>query len=99
LLRRKLGYSGIVVSDDLQMEAIEKNHSLEQAVEAGDDLLIFSNYKKPDADLPDRVISILADGAARDPLLADSIVRPSVTPGDVERQHRDVKLTVLGLNG
>lgn len=135
LLRRKLGFNGIVVSDDLQMDAIEKNYSLEQAavqaVEAGDDLLIFSNYKKPDADLPDRIIAALADRAARDPRLADSIVRsyarirtfkmdmardrilradttvtksiaparPSVTPGDVESQHRDVALTVLGLNG
>ncbi|MCB0062007.1 MAG: glycoside hydrolase family 3 protein [Caldilineaceae bacterium] len=47
LLREKLGYNGVVVSDDMQMGAISKLYDLETAVElainAGVDIIAFSN--------------------------------------------------------
>ncbi len=47
LLRAKLGYNGVVFSDDMQMHAITKYYGLEKALElsinAGVDVLIFSN--------------------------------------------------------
>jgi len=47
LLRGKLGFGGVVITDDLQMGAIRKHYSLEQtvalAVNAGNDLLLFGN--------------------------------------------------------
>ncbi len=47
LLRKKLGYSGVVITDDLQMGAITKRYSLREtlklAINAGDDLLLFGN--------------------------------------------------------
>jgi len=46
LLRDKLQYKGVVISDDLQMKAIADNYGLEEAViksiEAGIDIMIFS---------------------------------------------------------
>jgi len=46
-LQDKLGFDGLVVSDDLNMGAIENHFShketLEQAINAGTDLLVFSN--------------------------------------------------------
>jgi beta-N-acetylhexosaminidase len=45
LLRRQLGYDGVVFSDDMEMKAISDNHGVEEsaslAVEAGVDVLLF----------------------------------------------------------
>jgi len=47
LLRRKLSYRGVVVTDDLQMEAIRSHCGLEEslalALEAGSDILLLGN--------------------------------------------------------
>jgi len=47
LLRDRLGYKGVVISDDLQMRAISKHYSLKQtvtlAINAGVDILLFGN--------------------------------------------------------
>lgn len=47
LLRGKLGYEGVIVSDDLQMGAIAKHYTLEQIVtltiNSGVDMLLFGN--------------------------------------------------------
>jgi beta-N-acetylhexosaminidase len=47
LLRKKIGFDGVVFSDDLQMEAISKQYSLEEtirlAIVAGVDVLLFCN--------------------------------------------------------
>lgn len=47
LLREKLGWQGVVISDDLQMKAINRNYPLENtimfAINAGVDILLFSN--------------------------------------------------------
>lgn len=58
-LRSTLGYSGPVVSDDLQMGAIAHQMSEEDAavaaLSAGNDLLIFANYEAPDPELGRRI--------------------------------------------
>jgi len=47
LLRKKLGFDGVVITDDLQMGAIAKRYGLRNtlrlAINAGDDLLLFGN--------------------------------------------------------
>jgi len=47
LLRERLGYKGVVISDDLQMRAISKHYSLREtvtlAINAGVDILLFGN--------------------------------------------------------
>jgi len=47
LLRSGLGFKGILVSDDMQMEAIQKYYSLKEAVtlaiNSGVDMLLFGN--------------------------------------------------------
>lgn len=46
-LRQKLGFEGVIISDDLQMQAIAKHYSLDDAlrltINAGADMLIFAN--------------------------------------------------------
>lgn len=47
LLREKIGFNGVIVSDDLQMQAISDHYSLNDAlrltINAGADMLIFAN--------------------------------------------------------
>ncbi|STX51168.1 beta-N-acetylhexosaminidase [Legionella busanensis] len=47
LLRKKFGFDGIIVSDDLQMQAISQYYSIEErlclSINAGADMLIFAN--------------------------------------------------------
>ncbi|TYB90424.1 MAG: glycoside hydrolase family 3, partial [Kosmotoga sp.] len=63
ILRKQLGFAGVVISDDLQMEALSKYYSMKEivikSVKAGCDILIFANYFNPDKHLPKKVISIL----------------------------------------
>lgn len=65
LLRKELGFSGVVLSDDLQMAAIGNHHSLAEAVEkavlAGVDILIFGNNLAYDEEIVPRVLAILRD--------------------------------------
>ena len=50
LLRGKMQFTGVIVSDDLQMEAVAKFYTLEErillAVEAGVDILLFTNNRR-----------------------------------------------------
>lgn len=82
LLRGELGFGGVAITDDLQMEAIAATHTLEQtvlkAVAAGNDILLFANYREPDIDLPEKVIAILSAAAAADPAVAEAIAASHV---------------------
>jgi beta-N-acetylhexosaminidase len=47
LLRNEMGYGGVVITDDLQMNAIDTKYGLKEtlrlAINAGDDILLFGN--------------------------------------------------------
>ena len=51
LLRDKMGYKGVVITDDLQMGAIAKKYNLEDtlllSIQAGNDILLFGNQLNP----------------------------------------------------
>lgn len=63
LLREKLGFQGVIITDDLQMDAIRKYYSLEQSIElalnAGNDMLVYSNVQNHDENLGHRVIDTM----------------------------------------
>ena len=71
VLRRDLGFTGVVISDDLEMGAIRQHYDLNEtvtrAVRAGVDVLLFSNTAKPRASLPDEIRAILVAEAEVDP--------------------------------
>lgn len=60
ILRNRLGYKGVTITDDLQMPAITCRYSFEDtvvnALNAGNDILLFANYFAPDINLADGVI-------------------------------------------
>ncbi len=51
LLRREIGFQGVVITDDLQMGAISKKYGLKEtlnlAINAGNDILLFGNQLDP----------------------------------------------------
>ncbi|OPZ90649.1 MAG: putative lipoprotein YbbD precursor [candidate division TA06 bacterium ADurb.Bin417] len=57
-LRGKLGFRGVIITDDLQMGAVSRLYSFEEAVvralDAGSDILLFANYFTPDREAPAR---------------------------------------------
>ena len=61
----QIGFKGVVVSDDLEMGAVRDDYSLEErvvkAVNAGTDLLVFSNVKERDPELGTRLHGVIAD--------------------------------------
>ncbi len=67
-LRQRLGFKGLIVTDDLGMEAITDRYGLEEAAvmatRAGADILIFANQRAGDNGLVDRVIARVSGAVA-----------------------------------
>jgi beta-N-acetylhexosaminidase len=63
LLRRRLGFKGVLISDDLEMKAISSHYGLENAIhyaiEAGVDLLCFGNNMKFDPNICAEAVDII----------------------------------------
>ena len=63
ILRGNMGYAGVVVSDDMQMNAIRQHYGLETAIEkailAGVDILVFANNSVFEEDIASRAIAII----------------------------------------
>lgn len=66
LLRERLGFAGVIVSDDMQMRAVTAHYGLEEAVlravEAGVDILVFGNNLDYDPDIVPKAVDILVRG-------------------------------------
>lgn len=66
ILKQDLGYSGIIVSDDMQMGAIVENYGLKEAIikaiNSGCNILIFSNNNQTyDEDIYKKAVDIIED--------------------------------------
>lgn len=63
LLREKLGFRGVIVSDDMEMKAISSHYGLEQsvllAIAAGIDVLCFGNNMNYDPDIAAKAAGII----------------------------------------
>jgi beta-N-acetylhexosaminidase len=84
LLRTKMGFNGVIFSDDMQMKAISKYYGLENAIEmaviAGVDVLMFSgNIPGTDTPTIERVHTtfrkLLKDGKITEDRIYESYVR------------------------
>ena len=66
---KSIGFDGVVVSDDMEMGGVSHDYSLEErvikAVNAGTDLLMFSNVQAQDVELGPKIHAIIA-AAVRD---------------------------------
>lgn len=63
ILRDKLGYHGVIMSDDMEMKAISARYGLENAIEfgidAGLDILCFGNNMAYDLNIGEKVMGIV----------------------------------------
>jgi beta-N-acetylhexosaminidase len=63
LLRDKLGFDGIILSDDLQMKAITDEYGFKpvvrQAIEAGIDILVFANNGRYQEEIVQRAVTTI----------------------------------------
>lgn len=63
LLREKLNFTGVVVTDDMQMKAITDNYDVAEAVRlavnAGADILVFGNQLTPVPQDPQQIIDLI----------------------------------------
>lgn len=63
LLRDQMGYEGVIISDDMQMQAITDHYSLETALErtilAGADIIIFGNNLTYDEQIAQKAVGII----------------------------------------
>ncbi|WP_164885348.1 glycoside hydrolase family 3 protein [Geovibrio thiophilus] len=63
ILRERMGYDGVIFTDDLQMGAVRDNFPLEEvivrAVQAGADVLVYSNFFFNDPDFPHKAADII----------------------------------------
>jgi beta-N-acetylhexosaminidase len=79
LLRKTMGYNGVVFSDDMQMHAISKQYGLEEsirlAINAGIDILCFSNNIQ---NTEQRNVDIVHD-----------VIRKLVTSGEIKPERID----------
>jgi beta-N-acetylhexosaminidase len=70
LLRERLGFAGVVTSDDLEMKAITSRYGLAQAVpaalNAGVDVLCFGNNLAYDPDIAPKVIAMVERAVQED---------------------------------
>ena len=81
ILRGKLNYEGIIVSDDMQMGAIVENFGFEEAIikaiNAGCDLLIFSNNSPVyDEDIAQKAVEVIKK-AIKDGKIKEETIRNS----------------------
>lgn len=79
VLRQELGFNGVVISDDMEMSAIRAHFGFEdaivQAVNAGVDVLLFSNTAKYRAGLASEILAILVRQGHADPAFRARIVQ------------------------
>jgi len=63
LLRKKLGYDGVVVSDAIDMQALANKYSLEEivinAINAGNDIVLHANQMSYDKDIAEKIYNII----------------------------------------
>lgn len=79
LLRERLGYTGVIMTDDLDMGAIrshyEQRSAVIQSIQAGNDVIMMSNSAAPNMDLPQQFVSWVMQAIEAGELLEDEIVQ------------------------
>ncbi len=76
ILRDELGFDGVVITDDMNMQAITSQYGFEQAavlaVQAGADLLAYGNNLVYDPDVAQRAIAALSSAVQQGQLTEDA---------------------------
>ncbi|MDH7796553.1 MULTISPECIES: glycoside hydrolase family 3 N-terminal domain-containing protein [unclassified Beijerinckia] len=89
VLRRDIGYQGVAMTDDLDMAAIRSSYTLSEAViraiSAGNDLLLLSNSRTPDPNLPAALIASVKEAVATGRIPAGRIEASAARIGSLKQ--------------
>ncbi len=92
LLRGRLGYQGVIISDDMQMKAITNSYGLENAIflaiNAGVDILIFGNNLVYDPDIVSKAVT----------MVARMVEKGRLTPQRIEESYKRIMALKKGMN-
>jgi len=92
LLRGKLGFRGVIVSDDMQMKAIADRYGLETAIqlaiEAGVDLLLFGNNTSYDPAIASKATEIIRSLLQKNIITAERIEQSYKRIMDLKNRYR-----------
>ncbi|MEC7764367.1 MAG: glycoside hydrolase family 3 N-terminal domain-containing protein [Pseudomonadota bacterium] len=90
LLRQKLGYEGVVITDDVDMDAIRhlmrRSAAVVQALAAGNDLIMIKNLFGYDPLLPEHVVRWVRKAIARGDLTEAQILASAERVRTIRRQ-------------
>lgn len=79
VLRQKMGYDGVVVSDDMLMRAIAEHYTFEKSIvksiQAGVDILLFSSYFYNNSNVPKVVHSVINEAIKKGEITTQMIER------------------------
>ncbi|MBO6796340.1 glycoside hydrolase family 3 N-terminal domain-containing protein [Maricaulis sp.] len=79
ILRERLGYKGVIMTDDLDMGAIRSHYdqrsAVIQSIQAGNDVIMMSNSAAPNMDLPQQFVSWVMQAIEAGDVLEDEIVQ------------------------
>lgn len=93
ILRKRLGYRGVVFSDDMQMEAISKQYGFEQsivmAIQAGVDIMCFANNVP--GSQKRKVELIFAT-------VKDAVAKGTITPQRIDESYKRIMTLKRDLN-
>ncbi len=101
LLRKKIGFDGIIISDDLQMDAIAKHFGLEeaiiQAINAGVDILLLSNNSPSgyDKDLAYKVHQIIFNATKEGKIPINRILKSSSRVQSLKQKYNIISQYLL----
>lgn len=88
ILRDRLSFQGVVLTDDLDMAAVRKLHTLEEAavraIAAGSDFVMVSNLVAPDPAMPRRLIAAIKA----------AVERGTISEGQIDAANR--RLAAVG---
>ena len=101
LLRKKLGYKGLIISDDMQMGALTKHYSLDErvrlAINAGVDILLFGNQLEHNtpAEIIHSIVKQVKNGTIPLHRLVESNKRIEYFLTKNSIRHKPIKFTKL----
>ena len=79
ILKDEMGYEGLVITDDMEMGAMEENYSVEEssvlAVKAGVDILLYSSTPEKQALAYDSIISAVENGEIAESQIDESVLK------------------------
>jgi beta-N-acetylhexosaminidase len=96
LLREKLKYNRVVITDAIDMNALQSKYTLEEivikAINAGNDIILHANQMQYDKDIAKKIYTIILDNVANGKIKEESINQSYNRINNILNKKNDTKL-------